>query len=439
MIELRLRMRDESVSIEDNDNAFPGKSRILIQHDWNEGDDSWLMVKTPGEKSLRGSYNDSSSSSDNDGFVVSKYRKTLIGVSHPRAGYAALFAAPSAVWPGIHDKGGVVSLDATEGGLGASSSSKGELNVWTSANGEVRRRLEGHIDCIYTTRFFPSGTVVLGGGADFRLRIWSVETGACAATLTGHRGAVNAVGIVERGRNVVSGGSDGAVKLWDVGQSATLHTFDDLGLGVINDISLGVADRRSGGETSASQNDREIGTEGKFLIVAGEGGSAGGVGNGDVGGGRIAGLVLKSRENFFELPTPSAVNACLAIDDRTFAYGLQDGTFAVADVRNMKSSLHVEKESRGAILHMRHFRSGGFLVATQDGSAFYVPSKVYTCASSSSDGRSEGAAVLELTGPDSDPVYEVASQGNNVIFTACRDGIVRKYSIEEEILVNVES
>lgn len=434
-------MLDDSVPMEDNDNDndLPVKSRILIQHDWNEGDDSWLMVKTPGEKSLRGAYKESSSAPNEDEFVIQKYRKSLIGVSHPRAGYTALFVAPSSVWSGIHEKGGVVSLDVTAGGLGVSSSSNGELNVWTTDNGEVRRRLEGHIDSVYATRFFPSGTVIISGGADFRLKIWSAETGNCAATLVGHRGAINAISVVERGRNILSGGNDGAVKLWDVGRSATLHSFEDLALGAINDISLGVADRRSGGESSADQNEREVGTEGKFMIVAGEGAGSFGlsVGHGDVGGGKVAGVVLKSREKFFELPTPSAVNTCLAIDDRTFAYGLQDGTFAVADVRNMKSSLHVEKESRGAILNIQPFRSGGFLVSTQDGSVFYVPNKV--SASASSSGGTSGETVMELTGPESDPVYKIATQGNNVVFTASRDGMVRKFLIDEEIVANVES
>jgi len=433
-------MHYDSVSMEENDNALPVKSRILIQHDWNEGDDSWLMVKTPGETSLRGTYKESSTTTGTDDFVIQKHRKTLIGVSHPRAGYSALFVAPSFVWSGIHAKGGVVSLDVTEGGLGVSAATNGELNIWTTNNGEVRRRLEGHVDSVYAARFFPSGTVVLSGGADFRLKIWSVETGKCAATLLGHRGAINAIGVVERGRNVLSGGMDGAVKLWDVGRTATLHSFDGLGLGAINDLSIGVADRQSGGELTADQNEREVGTEGKFVIVAGEGAGSFGLslGDGDVGGGKVAGLVLKSREKFFELPTPSAVNACLAIDDRTFAYGLQDGTFAVADVRNIKSSLHVEKESRGAILHLQPFRAGGFLVSTQDGSTFYVPNKVFTSATPASGGADD-VTIMELTGPDTDSVYKIATHGNNVVYTACRDGMIRKYLIDEEILAEVES
>jgi len=433
-----LKMEDQ-VSMEENDNAVPVKSRLLIQPDWNEGPSSWLMVKSPGQASIRGTHDDNNPASASDSsFSVHKHRGTLVSVSHPRAGYTALFVAPSAVWPQIHEKGGVVALDVTEGGLGVSASSKGELNIWTTNNGEVRRRLEGHVDSVYSSRFFPSGTVVLSGGADFRLKIWSAETGQCAATLIGHRGAINDIAIVERGRNVISAGNDGAVKLWDVGRANCLHSYDDLGLGVINGVSLGVADRRSGGESAVDAEQREIGTDGKFLIVAAEGSGAGLYGNGDVGGGKVAGILVKSREKFFELPTPSPVNACLALDDRTFAYGLQDGTLAIADVRNLRASLHVEKESQGAILHLQPFRAGGILVSTQDGSAFYVPNKIYSSASTPDDANG-GQTVMELTGPDSDPVYRVATQGSNIVYTACRDGNVRKYMIDENLIAGVES
>ena len=50
----------------------------------------------------------------------------------------------------------------------------------------MQRRLEGHYGDVYTCRFFPSGIVILSGGADTQLKIWSAETGKCAATLTGH-------------------------------------------------------------------------------------------------------------------------------------------------------------------------------------------------------------------------------------------------------------
>ena len=50
----------------------------------------------------------------------------------------------------------------------------------------LQRQLDGHFGDVYTCRFFPSGIVILTGGADMQLKIWSAETGQCAATLRGH-------------------------------------------------------------------------------------------------------------------------------------------------------------------------------------------------------------------------------------------------------------
>jgi len=378
------------------------------------------MVKTPGQASLRSVYSEEAVTQP-DGFIVQKHRPTLISVKHPRAGYTALFIASSFTWPNIHSKS-VVSLDVTEGGLGVSSSTSGDLNVWTSHNGETRRQLDGHIDTIYSSCFFPSGTVILTGGSDFRLKIWSAETGQCAATLTGHCGAVNDALPVERGRNVVSASRDGTIKLWDVGQSHCLHSFNELGIGVINGISLGMADSFSGGNGAAETEDREVGTRGKFVIAAGEGIDD---------GGKVAGLILKSRETLFISNTDAPANDCLVLSDHTYVYGLQDGTLAVMDMRNVSRTLFVERESRGAVLNLCRFRSG-FLAATQDGSVVYIPEKVFN--------RGQGSEmVLELTGPEVDPVYKVAVQGRNSIFTACRDGCIRKYLIDEELVSTVEN
>jgi len=52
---------------------------------------------------------------------------------------------------------------------------------------DLQRELKGHVGDVYTCRFFPSGIVVLSGGADMQLKVWSAETGKCATTLIGHR------------------------------------------------------------------------------------------------------------------------------------------------------------------------------------------------------------------------------------------------------------
>lgn len=55
----------------------------------------------------------------------------------------------------------------------------------------VQHDLQGHISDVNTCRFFPSGKVVLSGGADLRLKIWSAEDGSCPVTLKGHTGGEN--------------------------------------------------------------------------------------------------------------------------------------------------------------------------------------------------------------------------------------------------------
>ena len=45
---------------------------------------------------------------------------------------------------------------------------------------------------VETCRFFPSGIVVLSGGADMRLKIWSAQDGTCPRTLIGHTGGQGA-------------------------------------------------------------------------------------------------------------------------------------------------------------------------------------------------------------------------------------------------------
>ena len=52
----------------------------------------------------------------------------------------------------------------------------------------LQHDLQGHISDVNTCRFFPSGKVVLSGGADLRLKIWSAEDGSCPVTLKGHSG-----------------------------------------------------------------------------------------------------------------------------------------------------------------------------------------------------------------------------------------------------------
>ena len=132
----------------------------------------------------------------------------------------------------------VYSVDVTENGLGVSSSADGSLLVWTLSNGEVRRSLTGHISDVNTAKFFPSGIVVLSGGADLRVKIWSVENGKSPVQL-GHSSGVMDVCIVDKGRNIVSACRDGTCQLWDLGKAKCLGAFGNFECN-INACDIGV-------------------------------------------------------------------------------------------------------------------------------------------------------------------------------------------------------
>ena len=119
-------------------------------------------------------------------------------------------------------------LDVSPGGLGVSCQGEAIL-VWDAATGTVRRKLEGHLAQVYTSRLFPSGTVVLSGSADMRLRVTSVEDGRCPVTLVGHTGGVMDTAIISKGKLVISVARDGTARLWRLADSTCLAVLGDFG------------------------------------------------------------------------------------------------------------------------------------------------------------------------------------------------------------------
>ena len=127
-------------------------------------------------------------------------------------------------------------------------------------------------------RFFPSGLVVLSGGADLRMKIWSAEDGSSPVTLTGHTRGVTDGCPVEKGRNVVSVSRDGQCKLFDCGESKCLTTFakydtiiNACALQCLSSANMAKLDI-SNGQNSETPSEREVGTENKIVALACEDG-----------------------------------------------------------------------------------------------------------------------------------------------------------------------
>ncbi|XP_041354415.1 proteasomal ATPase-associated factor 1-like isoform X2 [Gigantopelta aegis] len=387
--------------------------RIILQSDWdhvlweNRGE-AWVTYKGSNSPGVHGHINTEGISREglpymlgSNGFSIASVTKKSITVGYNGAQgtLSRKFVAPQKRFLKIHQKA-VACLDVTSGGLGVSCDTDHKLRIWQTSDGEVRRELAGHVADVYTCRFFPSGIVVLSGGADMLLKIWSAETGKCAVTLTGHTSGILDTAIVDKGRNVVSCGKDGTAKLWDVGNQSCLTTFNECN-GIVNACSLHITDNSIDlGTPNSPSSEREVSTEGTMLLLACENST-------------LQGYGLRSRTKIFELDCHGPVNTCAFLTDVSAVCGTQDGHITIVDLRNVRVPVKEWKESRSAVLSLLPYKQG-FFVSTGDGSCFYV------------DERLE--CLAELTGSDCDPVYRTVCDGTHV-YTACRDGAIRKYNL----------
>jgi proteasomal ATPase-associated factor 1 len=284
------------------------------------------------------------------------------------------------------------------GGLGVCSSEDGKAWVWDPDNGQTRRELEGHVADVETCRFFPSGVVLLTGGADMRLRIWSAQDGSCPRTLTGHTAGVTDTAIIDKGRNFISVSRDGCARLWDCGSGRCLDKLASIRQ-PINSCSL------SASQLVAQRNptpplDPECGTNDKLVALA-------------CGDGYLRGVDVRSRRTVFQfLCGEGCPQSCVFVSESVVVCGSDDGLLTVLDTRQTGRAVQLFLSS----------------------SAVTSLSPPQTCIAGYADGTaiiwrldSLFEPVSKLTGPDIDHVTSVCLRGDK-IYTSCRDGCVRVYS-----------
>ncbi|XP_072257364.1 proteasomal ATPase-associated factor 1 isoform X2 [Pyxicephalus adspersus] len=358
-------------------------ARIYIQSDWVQSlrkaeGEAWVSCKIPGKPTIYGSLKCNGVGRDGVPEIASSEEFVVHGITK------------------------VTSLDISSGGgLGLSSSTDGSMKIWQTNNGEIRRILKGHIYDVNCCRFFPSGLVVLSGGVDAQVKIWSAEDGSCPVTFKGHKAGILDLAIVDRGRNVVTCSRDGTARLWDCGKSACLAVVADCGA-PINGISLDVADNTVNlGDPKAAPSDREIGTEGKLLLLARE-------------DKKLEGVGLHSRQSVFTFDGSDAFNCCIFLSSLVVLAGSQDGSIVQLDIRKPKVPIQTIRKSGAPVLCLAPYKEG-FIASQGDGSCFII--------------QQDSDHLLELTEPDCDPVYTVAVS-EKLVYTGCRDGIVRKYQLD---------
>ncbi|XP_065601820.1 dnaJ homolog subfamily B member 13 isoform X4 [Cyrtonyx montezumae] len=235
---------------------------------------------------------------------------------------------------------------------------------------------------------------------DAQLKIWSAEDATCVVTFKGHKGGILDTAIVERGRNVLSCSRDGTARLWDCGKSACLGVIADCG-SPINGIAVGTADDSVNlGTPENPPSEREIGTEGKILLLARE-------------DKKLQGVGLQSRQPVFLFDGSDAFNCCTFLSSTYFLAGTQDGNIYQLDVRNTNAPIQVIHRSGAPVLSLLPYRDG-FIASQGDGTCFII--------------QQDLDYVIDLTEADCDPVYKVAPWEKQM-YTCCRDGVVRRYRL----------
>lgn len=382
---------------------------ISIQCDWDDvlfssNKEVWVSCKFRGSDSTHSKLRGQGTSPPIfacDNFSVTNLSRNSLHIKHNASGFLCAFVPAKSVFSAIHKKK-IVSLNVTQGGLGVSVCTDNKLAVWNSDTGETRRILEGHLGSVYKCKFFPSGIVVLSGGADMQLKIWSAETGQCPVTLIGHKASVNDFCIVEKGRNIISASKDGTAKLWDCGKATCLATITET-KDTLNCCSIGEVNEGVTVEPNDNVSEREIGTKNKILLVGSEEGF-------------VYGISVYNRKIIFTTNMNSAINVVLYLTKNLFAVGCQNGKIDLFNMANTNKPIKTYYESNSPVLSGCLYKENGFFVGRNDGTVTY-----YDCIDFS-DTR------IQFTGSDCDPIYDISCAGDRM-FTACRDGKIRSYNV----------
>uniref|UniRef100_A0A915AQ47 SAM-dependent MTase RsmB/NOP-type domain-containing protein n=1 Tax=Parascaris univalens TaxID=6257 RepID=A0A915AQ47_PARUN len=302
------------------------------------------------------------------------------------------FVAPRIEFTTMHSSS-VQSVDVSPSGrLAVSSDSHGRIVVWNTDTAEIIRNFVGHIFDVNRCRFFPSGLVVLSAGMDMSVRIWSVETGQCPRVLKGHKQGVVDIGIIDRGKEVLSCSKDGSVKMWNCGSAECLRTWCPE-VGVVNALSV----KRS----SAVSNIFGVACEMRAAKV----------------------YDIRSDEPGITIDTDGEEGTAITFgknseSDNLFI-GTSDGSILSYDLKAGKMLAKL-KTSRGAVTRLCMEDSFGLIASFHDGTVgcYEVPLNSKT-------------AKIEFSGADCDPIYDISAiaEGRQ-LYTACRDRIVRRYTLE---------
>ena len=124
-----------------------------------------------------------------------------------------------------------------QGGMLASGSKEGEVELWDATSGNRLRTLAGPKGGVYRVAFDPQGGMLASGSDDGRVTLWDATSGNSLRTLVGHKAIINSFAFDPQGGMLASGSNDGAAELWNATSGNSIRTLVGH-LGGINSVAF---------------------------------------------------------------------------------------------------------------------------------------------------------------------------------------------------------
>lgn len=397
---------------------------LSIQADWesvfnNVGEEIWISAKIRNKPSVHGKIKRLEAkvkgTSDLGNFETTEDFKLerIVGNSILIVNYQdtkTLFLAPNQTLSNIHCKEAVAIHTCEQSENKVVSASGNVFKHWDSkASGQILLEYSGHSSDVNKVYYFPSGVVTVSCSLDMQIKIVCTETGNNPRTLIGHSRSVTDVAIVSKGKNIISVSKDCRALLWNIGENKVIAEL------IKTQSPIFCCDLISTSLILPEVEDSspgEVDTNDKMLLIGCEGGD-------------VYIIAVQSRKVLSHLQVDADVKSAKFINDKQFLLGLSNGKVIHYELKQANNenvevstmkSWHYTESCVQCILPCTEY---GFFTGYHDGHCvFQFYNHNYQ---------------IHLTGSLFDPIYGLTYDGA-YIYTACRDGRIRKYLFEKLLI-----